>query len=210
MHKGALGKPGALFVGICDFAQNKFPKPSLLRRGLFYDNLQEADPMPTLAPGSAGKALIKHFEGCAKKQPDGTFAAYPDPATGGDPWTIGWGATGADIVKDLVWTQAQCDKRFETDIALFAKRLAGLLTTGTTGKHQFDALLGFAYNVGVTNLRGSTLLRRHLAGETAAAKAEFHKWNKAAGKVMTGLTKRRAAEAELYGTPDDEAAPKLK
>jgi GH24 family phage-related lysozyme (muramidase) len=165
--------------------------------------------MSTLAPGSAGKALIKHFEGCAKKQADGKFAAYPDPATGNDPWTIGWGSTGKDIVKELVWTQAQCDARFEIDIAAFSKRVLNAMGQTDTGQHQFDALISFAYNVGVANLKGSTLMRKHKAGDFVGARAEFVKWNKAAGKVMAGLTKRRTAEAELYGTPDNEPAPKL-
>jgi len=149
--------------------------------------------------GPAGKALIKDAEGCAKRQPNGTFAAYPDPATGGDPWTIGWGSTGADIQKGLVWTQAQCDARFEVDIAKFAARLAMLIGTAPTTQGQFDAMLSFAYNCGMANLASSTLLKMHKAGNYAGAKSEFARWNKAAGKVMAGLTKRRAKEAALYG-----------
>jgi lysozyme len=49
--------------------------------------------------GPKGRALIQQFEDCARKLPDGRFAAYPDPATGSDPWTIGWGSTGPDIHK---------------------------------------------------------------------------------------------------------------
>jgi len=61
--------------------------------------------------------------------------------------------------------------------------------------------VSFAYNVGVGNLQSSTLLKKHKAGDYRGAVAEFAKWNKAAGKVLPGLTKRRAAEAALYSTP---------
>ena len=64
-----------------------------------------------MTPSSACIALVQQFEGCARRQADGTFAAYPDPGTGGDPWTIGWGSTGPDIKTGLVWTQQQCDDR---------------------------------------------------------------------------------------------------
>ena len=49
-----------------------------------------------------GIALIKKFEGCAKIRRDGLVEAYPDPGSGGDPWTIGWGATGTGIVLSLI------------------------------------------------------------------------------------------------------------
>ncbi|MEM1051626.1 MAG: hypothetical protein AAGI28_05970, partial [Pseudomonadota bacterium] len=67
--------------------------------------------------GADGIALIKRFEGCARLRRDGLVEAYPDPGTGGDPWTIGWGATGRGIDRQerigpgTVWTQAQCDAR---------------------------------------------------------------------------------------------------
>jgi lysozyme len=139
-----------------------------------------------------GKALIKRFEGCKLR-------AYPDPATGGDPWTIGWGTTGADIVPGLTWTQAQADARFADDLARFAAKVAALINGAPTTQGQFDALVSFAYNVGLGNLKGSTLLKSHKAGRWLSAKAEFSRWNKADGKVMPGLTTRRAAESALYG-----------
>jgi lysozyme len=60
--------------------------------------------------------------------------------------------------------------------------------------------VSFAYNVGMANLVKSTLLRKHKAGDHDGASREFAKWNKAAGKVLPGLTRRRAAEAALYQT----------
>jgi GH24 family phage-related lysozyme (muramidase) len=158
-------------------------------------------PYIALQLGPAGAALIRFFEGCAKRRTDGTFAAYPDPATGAAPWTIGWGSTGPDITRATVWTQAQCDARFTRDSAAFAVKIAALLGTSATGQHQFDAMVCLAYNIGVQNLAGSTLLARHKAGDFAAAQAQFARWNRANGKPMAGLTRRRAAEAALYGAP---------
>ena len=151
-----------------------------------------------MIPSQSCTKLIQQFEGCAKKNPDGTFAAYPDPGSGGDPWTIGWGSTGADIKKGVVWTQQQCDDRFSAHVDEFGAKVAAALGGAATTQHQFDAMVSFAYNVGVGNFQSSTLLRKHKAGDYAGAALEFAKWNKAAGKVMAGLTRRRAAEAALY------------
>ncbi|MDV3457866.1 lysozyme [Sphingomonas sp. HF-S4] len=153
-----------------------------------------------MTPSAAGIDLIKQFEGCAKKQPDGSFAAYPDPGSGGDPWTIGWGSTGPDIKPGVVWNQQQCDDRLASDVDSFATKVAAAIGSAATSQHQFDAMVSFAYNVGVGNLSSSTLLKLHKQGDFAGAQAQFARWNKAAGKVLPGLTKRRAAEAALYGS----------
>jgi GH24 family phage-related lysozyme (muramidase) len=152
-----------------------------------------------MQPSQACTKLIQEFEGCAKKQADGSFTAYPDPGTGGDPWTIGWGSTGPDIRKGVVWTQQQCDDRFAQHLDQFAQKVSGLLGGTPTTQSQFDAMVSFAYNVGVGNLAASTLLKKHKAGDYKGAAAEFARWNKAAGKVLPGLTRRRTAEAALYG-----------
>lgn len=151
-----------------------------------------------MTPGPDCTKLIQQFEGCAKKQPDGSFIAYPDPGSGGDPWTIGWGSTGPDIKKGTVWTQKQCDDRFTEHLAEFAGKVTKVLGAAPTTQNQFDAMVSFAYNVGVGNLSASTLLKKHKAGDHKGAAAEFARWNKAAGKVLPGLTRRRAAEAALY------------
>lgn len=151
-----------------------------------------------MTPSPACTALVQQFEGCAKKQADGSFAAYPDPGTGGDPWTIGWGTTGADVKPGVIWTQQQCDARLASDLSAFAAKVAGVIGAASTTQHQFDAMVSFAYNVGVTNLANSTLLRLHKAGDFAGAQAQFARWNKAAGRILPGLVKRRAAEAALY------------
>lgn len=63
---------------------------------------------------------------------------------------------------------------------------------------QFDALVSFAYNVGAGNLKSSTLLKKLNAGDYEGAANEFAKWNKAGGKELAGLTRRRAAEAAMF------------
>lgn len=151
-----------------------------------------------------GLALITGFEGLAKLLPDGRVQAYPDPGTGAAPWTIGWGSTttieGDAITPGTIWTRAQAYERKAADLRRFEKHVRDALASAlpATSQPQFDALVSFTYNVGEGNLRSSTLLRKHKAGEFAGAAAEFGKWNRAAGRVMKGLTRRRAAEAALY------------
>jgi GH24 family phage-related lysozyme (muramidase) len=151
---------------------------------------------PAVSP--AGLALIRQFEGCAKVRPDGLVEAYPDPGTGGAPWTIGWGATGPDIGPDTVWTRAQCDARLEADVARHAAQVAAAIGGAATSQAQFDALVSFHYNTGA--IARATLTRRHIAGDFAGAAAEFARWNRAGGRVLQGLVRRRAAEARLYAS----------
>ncbi len=152
-------------------------------------------PRPTTI-GLEGRNLIKQFEGCAKKRPDGMVEAYPDSATGGDPWTIGWGATGPDIGPGTVWTQAQCDKRLERDLTRYAKEVAQAIGDAPTTPNQLDAMVSFHYNTGA--IGRATLTRKHVAGDYAGAAREFDRWVYAGGRVMKGLVRRRAAEAALY------------
>lgn len=139
-----------------------------------------------------GRNLIKEFEGLKLK-------AYPDPATGGDPWTIGYGHTGPEVKPGLLITMDKAEEYLSQDLSRFEKAVAKLAHKATD--NQFAALVSLAYNVGEGNLAKSTLLRRHNAGDYASAKSEFARWNRAAGKVMNGLTRRRAAEAALYAKP---------
>lgn len=143
-------------------------------------------------------AIIKRFEGCAKRMPDGRLRAYPDPGTGGAPWTIGWGSTGKDIAPGTIWTQEQADARLAQEVA---EKAAGVdrLVSIPLADHERAALISFAYNLGVSALGGSTLLRLLNAGASRESVAEqFSRWNKAAGKVLDGLTARRAAEKALF------------
>lgn len=148
--------------------------------------------------GPRGRALIQQSEGCEKRRTDGRLDAYPDPGTGGDPWTIGWGSTGPGIRKGTIWTQAQADERFEADVQAFAARVDALLGNDPTTPGQFSAMVSLAYNIGLGNFAGSTLLKLHRAEDFVGAASQFARWNKAAGKVLPGLSRRRAAEADLY------------
>lgn len=143
---------------------------------------------------SRGIALIKSYEKCRLK-------AYDD-STG--VWTIGWGNTfyedGDKVKPGDVITQARADYLFQFILADFEKRVYGLLKVAVTPS-QFDALVSFAYNVGTSakGLGGSTLLKKvNKDPFDPTIEKEFLKWNKAGGKVLNGLTKRRQAEADLY------------
>lgn len=166
-----------------------------------------------LRTSARGIALIHSFESCARLRPDGRYEAYPDPGSkDGHPWTIGWGSTGEDpfnggmIRRGTIWTKAQCDERFAQHLAHFEAGVRRLIGSAPTTQGQFDALVSFAYNVGLDidadtkaeGLGDSTLLRRHLAGDYAGAARQFLLWNKNDGVVMRGLTRRRKAEVALY------------
>ena len=86
-----------------------------------------------------GIALVKSFENCELR-------AYKCPA---GIWTCGWGSTGRDVGPLTVWTQAQADARFARDLAMFAAGVDHLLSGAPTTQGQFDALVCFAYNVGL-------------------------------------------------------------
>jgi lysozyme len=137
--------------------------------------------------------LIKPFEGLELK-------AYPDPGTGGDPWTIGYGATGPEIKPGLVWTKEQADARLASDVAKFAAGVRKLVKVPVNA-NQAGALISFAFNVGLGALGSSTLLKKLNAGDYSGAAEQFARWNKAGGKVMAGLTRRRSAEALTFRTP---------
>ena len=149
----------------------------------------------------AGIDLMHEFEGCERKRPDGRFEAYLCPAK---VWTVGWGATGADpfnggkIGKGTVWTQAQCDMRFEQHLAQFEQAVRDALGKSPASQAQFDALVAWTYNVGIGAMQKSTLMRLHKAGDFDGAAKQFLRWNRAGGKILRGLTRRREAEAQLY------------
>jgi lysozyme len=143
-----------------------------------------------------GAALIKTFEGCHKRDGD-RFKPYVCP---GGVLTIGWGHTnhhGRQFDRSARWTQQDCDGAFDEDMVDFGRQVAAVVTVPLK-QHQFDALVSFAYNVGIGNLRASTLLRKLNAGDSDGAALEFHRWNRSNGKVLPGLVRRRAAEALLF------------
>jgi len=178
------------------------PKPAAKVSGQTPDNLPPVT-HPVMRTSKAGIDLIHMFEGYATRLPDGSAKAYPDPGTGGKPWTIGWGSTtdeqGKPIQPGTIWTRERADARFAKHLAQFEAGVREGLRGAPVTQGQFDAMCSLAYNIGVGAFQESTLLRRHRTGDYAAAQAQFARWNRAGGRVMKGLTRRRAAEARMYG-----------
>ena len=134
------------------------------------------------------------FEGCR-------LEAYLCPASVP---TIGYGSTyyedGRPVKLGDAITQERADQLFEAIAEDFAKRVRSFLTVGLN-ENQFSALVSFTYNVGVANLKKSTLLKKvNINPLDPTITDEFLKWNKAGGKVLAGLTRRREEEAKLYFT----------
>lgn len=146
----------------------------------------------------AQDALVKPFEGYHRRLADGGCAAYPDPASGGEPWTIGWGSTGQGIQPDTVWTQEQAHTALMQEITYCASKAVQLSPRLMhTADRRLAAIISFLYNCGAGNYRISTLKKRIDAGDWAGAAQEILKWNKARGRILPGLTRRRQAEAVL-------------
>lgn len=148
--------------------------------------------VPAWVPAAA--QIVKEFEGCR-------LTAYPDPGTGGDPWTIGVGHTGPEVKPGVVITQQQADAYLAQDMQEAADALFRLVPAAAGWRpNQQAALISFGFNVGTGALEGSTLRKRLLAGEDPAAvvRAELPKWNKGGGGELPGLTRRRAAEVALF------------
>jgi len=150
---------------------------------------------------AAGANLIKHFEGLKEKSGD-RYKPYVCPA---GVLTVGWGTThhgGHKFDAASRWTLQECHDAFIKDMGTFERAVRRLVKVPLTA-NQYDALVSFCYNCGEGNLAKSTLLKKVNAGDHKGAAAEFHKWNKGGGKVLAGLTRRRASESLLYqGIPD--------
>lgn len=145
--------------------------------------------MTDLRVGPRARALMHHFESCR-------LTAYRCPA---GVWTIGWGDTGTHVRGGLVWTQAQADAAFDARLAReFAPAVTKAIGNAPTTPAQFGAMVALAYNIGVGAFAKSSVARKHAAGDSAGAAGAFALWNKAGGKVLAGLIRRRAAEAALY------------
>lgn len=138
-----------------------------------------------------GIALIKQFEGCK-------LTAYQDSV---GVWTIGYGWTrpvdGKPIRAGMTIKQETAERLLKTGLVSYESDVSRLVKVGLT-QGQFDALVSFTYNLGARSLSTSTLLRKLNAGDYAGAADEFLRWNKAGGKVLNGLTRRREAERALF------------
>lgn len=146
---------------------------------------------PGRSINNAGIDLIKGFEGCK-------LTAYRDSV---NVLTIGYGHTGSDVTDGLTITQEQAEALLRQDLDRFESGVSDLVTVAVSD-NAFAALVSFSYNLGLGNLKASTLLKKLNAGDTAGAADEFPRWNKAGGKVLAGLTRRREAERTLFLTPD--------
>jgi lysozyme len=117
--------------------------------------------------------------------------------------TIGYGNTYYADGKRVTLLDKDINKQqafdmFKEIANRFAKRVDTLVTSNIN-QNQFNALVSFAYNVGTGNFSSSTLLKKvNKNPNDLTLKAEFLRWNKAGGKVLNGLTKRRNEEADIY------------
>lgn len=133
-----------------------------------------------------GIALIKHFE---------SFRSEPYQCSASK-WTIGWGHTRGVTADTKSITMLQADILLACDLSAFERALDELVKVSLL-QCEFDALVSFTFNVGINAFQGSTLLRL-LNSVSPAAPSEFARWNKAGGKVLAGLTRRRNAEWSMF------------
>ena len=139
-----------------------------------------------------GVALIKQFEG---------FRSKPYLCPAGVP-TIGYGSTyypdGKKVtLRDNPVTEADATAMLRSTLVRYENGVDRYVQVPIT-QGQFDALVSFAYNLGLAALKGSTLLRLVNERNFVGAAAQFSRWNKAGGKVLPGLTRRREAERKLF------------
>lgn len=121
------------------------------------------------------------------------YAAYPDPATGGAPWTICYGHTGKDVKPGVVVKQAQCDKWLAEDLRI-AQNVVTTTVRVPIQQGEMDAYTSFVYNVGGANWRSSTMLRLLNQGKRKEACDQFPRWVYANKIKLEGLATRRYAE----------------
>ena len=130
--------------------------------------------------------LVKFFEGFEGK-------AYLCPA---NVWTIGYGRTKNVQEGDRI-TKVQAERDLLEELEEFAEQVLNSVKVELT-QNELDALTSWTYNLGVGNLNSSTLLKKLNTGDKDSVPSEMLRWNKAAGKVLAGLTRRREAEAKLW------------
>jgi len=144
--------------------------------------------------------IIKEFEGCKLK-------AYKCPA---GVWTIGYGTTASAFVgitphDGMTITQADAETYLKMAIEKFAEAIMPSITQ-PINDNEFGAFVSLAYNIGSGAFKKSSALRHFNAGDKAKAADAILMWNKAGGKVLSGLVRRRAAERALFLTPIGFAA----
>ena len=133
-----------------------------------------------------GLALIKKFEGCR-------LEAY---YCSGGVLTIGYGHTGGVKESDTI-TQEEAEKLLRADVFKFEEYVEDNVMV-ELDQSQFDALVAWTFNLGPGNLRSSTMLKKLNNGEYESVPFEMRRWNKAGGKTLDGLIRRRQAESLLF------------
>lgn len=136
--------------------------------------------------GTRGWALIREFEGLR-------LEAYKCPA---GIWTIGFGTTQG-VRPGMKISSVQAEEMLRRDLTSFESNVRNLVKV-PLNQNQFDALICFVYNIGINAFAKSTFLRKLNAKDYAGAANQFTRWNKADGKVLAGLTRRREAEKKLF------------
>lgn len=136
--------------------------------------------------GTKGLEMIKHFEGLE-------LNAYQCAA---GVWTIGYGHTKG-VQKGMVISEDTANEMLVEELNEYENYINTLVTV-ELNQNQFDAMVSWVYNLGGGNLKASTLLKVLNAGDYAGVPAQMMRWNKAGGKVLEGLTRRRQAEADLF------------
>lgn len=137
---------------------------------------------------AAGRELIKRFEGLR-------LEAYLCPA---GKWTVGFGHVSPRVLPGTKITEHEAEAILDVDLDRFERGVADLTKGVELTDNEFAALVSFAFNLGLAALEKSTLREKLLLRDSQGAAAEFMKWKYAAGKVLPGLVKRRAAERELF------------
>jgi lysozyme len=148
--------------------------------------------------------LIKAFES-VKSKPYRCPAAlwtvgvghvlYPEQATMKMPERM---ALPLKAEHDRLWSIGGVDAIFRSDLIRFETGVLRLCSGSANSQAQFDALVSFSFNLGLGSLQSSTLRMKYNRGDIAGAADEFLKWNKAGGKILKGLTRRREAERLLF------------
>lgn len=139
--------------------------------------------MSSLEYSQGGQALTERFEGVR-------LQAYQDQV---GVWTIGYGHTGTDVHPGMTITQEQAEMFLGQDIKAVVDAINRDITVPLT-QGEFDALVDFGFNLGVSALEHSTLWKQLNAGQFDAAATQFPRWDMAGGQHIQGLLARRLAE----------------
>ena len=137
-----------------------------------------------------GIELIKHYEGFEAR-------AYKCPA---GVWTIGYGHTKG-VQEGDEWSEDHANHMLTIELEEYEGYVNDCVEVPLS-QNQFDALVSWTYNLGGGNLKASTMLKVLNQGKYDEVAYQMSRWNKAGGKVLEGLSKRRKSEGELFNGED--------